>query len=107
MKIYTAYAPIFTFCTQDQSILLPHPMTLLKSTKIERVQYLPTNFKITKIYSNQVRQASSVFPPPLCHRKSKQTYILYHVNQNVFKHLGEKKKAFYKKSDYIMFVLEV
>lgn len=57
-----------SFCTQDQSILLPHPVRLLKFVKVE--WYNIFHIKIIKIYSNQVRQASSVSSPPLCHRQN-------------------------------------
>lgn len=62
-----------SFCTQDQSILLPHPVRLLKFVKAE--WYNIFHVKFIKIHSNQVRQASSVSSPPLCHRqKSKHIY---------------------------------
>lgn len=54
-----------SFCTQDQSILLPHPVKFVKAE-----WYNIFHIKIIKIYSNQVRQASSVPSPPLCHRQN-------------------------------------
>lgn len=56
------------FCTQDQTILLPHPVRLLKFVKAE--WYSIFHIKIIKLYSKQVRQASSVPSPPLCHRQN-------------------------------------
>lgn len=57
-----------SFHTKDQSILLPHPVRLLKFVKAE--WYNIFHIKIIKIYSNQVRQASSVPSPPVCHRQN-------------------------------------